>query len=105
MNKAIAGVVLAFMTASLIACGDGKRDGATTMGNAEGEILERSASDDMLPYDTLRSQPPLAEPEKDAKPGASGNAADTSSGQSAAIQPSEEATEVVQPRATTPVAE
>lgn len=29
-------------------------------GNAEGEILPGSASDAMLPYDTVRSQPPLA---------------------------------------------
>jgi hypothetical protein len=29
-------------------------------GTAEGEILPGSASDAMLPYDTVRSQPPLA---------------------------------------------
>lgn len=31
-----------------------------TGGRAEGEILPGSVSDAMLPYDTVRSQPPLA---------------------------------------------
>ena len=37
---------------------------------AGGKILDRSISDDMLPYDTLRSQPPLAEPERAKAAGA-----------------------------------
>ena len=43
---------------ALGACsGDKKDEGA---GKAEGEILPGSTSDAMLPYDTVRSQPPLA---------------------------------------------
>jgi hypothetical protein len=42
----------------LAACGaDKKQEGA---GKAEGEILPGSTSDAMLPYDSVRSQPPLA---------------------------------------------
>lgn len=40
---------------------------------AAGEVLPGSASDAMLPYDTVRSQPPLApQTEAAVKPGASG---------------------------------
>ena len=43
---------------ALAACGSGKNDGGA--GKAEGEILPASASDAMLPLDTVRSQAPLA---------------------------------------------
>lgn len=55
-------VVLAL---ALAACkGEQKPQGA---GSAQGEILPGSASDAMIPYDTVRSQAPLA-----PKPAASG---------------------------------
>lgn len=37
---------------------------------AMGEVLPGSASDAMIPYDTLRSQPPLAPPTESGTPGA-----------------------------------
>jgi hypothetical protein len=40
------------------ACGSGERE--TAKGTAAGEILPGSASDAMLPLDTVRSQAPLA---------------------------------------------
>lgn len=43
---------------SLAACGSGKKDEGA--GKAEGQILPASASDAMLPLDTVRSQAPLA---------------------------------------------
>ena len=44
---------------ALAACnGDGKKE---TGGKAGGEILPASVSDAMLPYDTVRSQAPLAQ--------------------------------------------
>lgn len=49
------------VAATLALCGcqqDNKAD--TAKGAAGGQILPGSASDAMLPYDTLRSQPPLA---------------------------------------------
>ena len=50
-------IVLA-LALSLAACGgDKKQQGA---GTAEGEVLPGSASDAMLPLDTVTSQPPLA---------------------------------------------
>jgi hypothetical protein len=56
MNRTIA--LLALPLALLGACkGGGKQQGA---GKAEGEILPGSASDAMLPLDTVRSQAPLA---------------------------------------------
>jgi hypothetical protein len=48
------------LSLGLAACeGENKGPDART---AVGEILPGSASDAMLPYDTLRSQPPLAPP-------------------------------------------
>jgi len=72
MNKALAAATLGAFAMCLSACGDRKQEAAPTIEKAEGEILTRSVTDDMLPYDTVRSQPPLAEPEdkkSDGKPG------------------------------------
>jgi hypothetical protein len=43
---------------ALAACGSDKKDEGA--GKAEGQILSGSASDAMLPLDTVRSQAPLA---------------------------------------------
>ena len=43
---------------TLAACGSGKKDEGA--GKAAGEILPASASDAMIPLDTVRSQAPLA---------------------------------------------
>jgi hypothetical protein len=51
----------------LAACGDSSGDEA---GTASGEVLEGTISDSMLPLDTVRSQPPLAQPSA-ARTGAS----------------------------------
>ena len=72
MNRAIAAAALTIATACLGACGDADRNDAATIDKAEGEILEPAVADDMLPYDTLRSQPPLADPEEAKKSGAAG---------------------------------
>lgn len=44
---------------TLSACGSSARKDAGS-GKAEGEVLPGSASDAMLPYDTVKSQAPLA---------------------------------------------
>lgn len=67
MSKAIAAAMLTIASVWLGGCGSGGRDATDTIDRAEGEILDRSVSDDMLPYDTLRSQPPLADPEEAEK--------------------------------------
>jgi hypothetical protein len=55
---------------ALAACGSGTSDKKQKdQRTAAGEILPGSVSDAMLPYDTVRSQPPLA-PKETAKPGA-----------------------------------
>ncbi len=78
----------------LAACGDGPGDDA---GVASGEVLEGTISDSMLPLDTVRSQPPLAEPRAvtrtsddggEAPEGEAGDAADEDGG----TAPPEEAT-------------
>ncbi len=51
-----------FAAIALASCGDSQDDGPRKGELASGKILERSISDDMLPYDTVRSQPPRAEP-------------------------------------------
>lgn len=52
---------------ALAACGSGKKDDGA--GRAEGEILPASASDTMLPLDTIRSQAPLAPQAESASKG------------------------------------
>lgn len=49
---------IATMVLALAACGGGNDKGAGR--TAEGQVLEGSASDAMLPVDTVRSQAPLA---------------------------------------------
>lgn len=54
-----AGLVLAAALLALAGCkGDAKKDAGA--GKAQGEVLPGSASDAMLPLDTVKSQAPLA---------------------------------------------
>lgn len=69
-----------FALALLAACSGGeKQQGA---GKAEGEILPGSASDAMLPADTVRSQAPLA-PHAEGSGKARGEAATQAAGEEA----------------------
>jgi len=54
-------VLLAAVGLALTGCG--KKDDDAPKQAAGGELLPRSVSDDMLPYDTLQSQPSLAAPD------------------------------------------
>ena len=62
-------ISLALFSLALVSCGDAGEGGGSAQAEAGGKILDRSISDDMLPYDTLQSQPPPAKP-KDAGNGA-----------------------------------
>ena len=53
------------IAALLAACG--AEPAADDSREAQGEVLEGTVSDAMLPLDTVRSQPPLAEPEAAAR--------------------------------------
>ncbi len=54
-----AGLILAVCVLALAGCkGDAKKDAGA--GKAQGEVLPGSASDAMLPLDTVKSQAPLA---------------------------------------------
>lgn len=54
-----AGLILAASMLALAGCkGDAKKDAGA--GKAQGEVLPGSASDAMLPLDTVKSQAPLA---------------------------------------------
>jgi hypothetical protein len=56
MNSALRALCLSALPLALAAC-----QGETAQqSTAEGEILPGSTSDAMLPYDSVRSQPPLA---------------------------------------------
>lgn len=68
-------VLILLAPLALSACGSGTDKKQKDQRTAAGEILPGSASDAMLPYDTVRSQPPLA-PKDVAKPGAKGAVAD-----------------------------
>jgi len=73
------------LAALTLASCDGKsgRSAGESDARASGEILKRSVSDDMLPYDTLKSHPPLEKP----RPASEGSAA------SAEANPTEEQAE------------
>lgn len=58
---------------------------------AGGELLPRSTTDDMLPYDTVRSEPPLADPEAMASGDVGSPAAEASEAAAAAGEAAEEA--------------
>ena len=61
---------VALLTVQVAACGERSED-KTNEVSAGGKILKRSVADDMLPYDTVKSHPPLARPAKietDAEP-------------------------------------
>lgn len=60
---------------ALAACGSGSDKKGKDQRTAAGEILPGSVSDAMLPYDTVRSQPPLA-PRESGKPSAKNEPAD-----------------------------
>ncbi|MGN6356532.1 MAG: hypothetical protein ACTHLU_03520 [Novosphingobium sp.] len=62
---------------ALVACGSGTSDKKQKDRRiAVGEILPGSVSDAMLPYDTVRSQPPLAPRESGRAGGKAGEAAE-----------------------------
>jgi hypothetical protein len=52
--------ILALLLSLAVCACNAEKKAAATPGTASGEVLPRSASDAMLPYDSLRSQPPLA---------------------------------------------
>ena len=74
-------------TLALGGCQDESPDEKT----AGGELLPRSTTDDMLPYDTVRSEPPLADPETVATGEAGSPAADASEAAAEAGEAAEEA--------------
>ncbi|MBW8755351.1 MAG: hypothetical protein JF595_14610 [Sphingomonadales bacterium] len=81
-------LVLCALPLALAGCkADKKPDEART---AQGEILEGSASDAMLPLDTVRSQPPLAPEATSSGKAGPGNraSAEPSEAASAAAEPS-----------------
>lgn len=79
--------VLVVLPLALAACGKSDQSAKAT---AAGEVLPGSASDAMLPLDTLRSQPPLAPPveassqARERKPEAAADAAPSDAASAAA---------------------
>ena len=65
--------VLAALPLLLAACGDG--GDAVDPALAKGDVQGGTISDDMLPYDTVQSQPPLAEGAEDDEDSAGADAA------------------------------
>lgn len=71
----------------LAACGDKSSDSDARA--ASGQVLEGSITDAMLPVDTVRSQPPLADPAAAAKATASAVSPTGGSAPADAVEPSE----------------
>ncbi len=59
MTSTLRLIALLALPLALAACGSGEQKGKDQR-TAAGEILPGSISDSMLPYDTVRSHPPLA---------------------------------------------
>jgi hypothetical protein len=92
MKQRIAIALLGPAAIAITACGSDRA--SETIDEAEGEILTRSVTDDMIPYERLSSQPPLADPdeaEKADSPGEGGGAG-SPSGTSASGEPAAEGT-------------
>lgn len=68
MHRMAAAAALAF---ALAACGDQTEDNAGT-GDAEGEVLGGTISDEMLPLGTIRSQSPPLRTDPDGEGGDNG---------------------------------
>lgn len=62
-STVLARAALALALAAALPLGGCKKDKEPAGATAAGEILPRSVTDDMLPYDTVRSQAPLANPD------------------------------------------
>ena len=100
MKNAFAFVCLSAAVLALGACGEKKEP--ARQDTAGGEILDHSIGDDMLPYDTVRSQPPLApkatasgatgQPETETAGEETENGAPASATESASSPPAAEAT-------------
>ena len=60
MIPALRFCTLLLLASALASCGDTDKDGAKQASSANSVILKGTISDDMIPYDTLRSQPPPA---------------------------------------------
>jgi len=81
------GLIVAAALLALAGCNrDAKKD---TGGTAQGEVLPGSASDAMLPLDTVKSQAPLA-------PKSEGGEAGDAKG-AKAVKPSEKASDAAEP--------
>lgn len=66
--KALTGIALLALGCTCIAgCGEKETTEKATPGAVSGKILERSITDDMLPYDSVTSQPPRANPSGDGE--------------------------------------
>ena len=104
MKPALRYACLMALPLALAACKSEKK-APEKGGTAQGEVLPGSASDAMLPYDTVRSQPPLAppptdEPKSSGKASKSKGAAEKDAGPGAA--PAED--DAPTPKAATPAA-
>jgi hypothetical protein len=107
MKKAFTLACLGAASLTLGACGDSEKP--EQQNTAGGEILERSVSDDMLPYDTVRSLPPLA-PQKMASSEGAARSGDESvdeanEGETGEPETDAEGAPAQSPGETTPVSE
>ena len=90
-----AGLILAACVLALAGCkGDAKKDAGA--GKAQGEVLPGSASDAMLPLDTVKSQAPLA-PKSEGGEGGDAKGAKGKSG----AKPSDAATDAPEAKSET----
>lgn len=85
LRPAVTRALILVLPLALAACG-GTEKKQKDQRTAAGEILPGSISDSMLPYDTVRSQPPLvpSEPGKGSPKGAAGAQPDAAASDAAA---------------------
>ena len=110
MNICLRTLLLASAAGLLAGCGDDPQpeQGTADGRSAAGEVLEGSISDEMLPYGSLRSRPPLAEigdiPESEGGPRAAREAEAAPEGEASPAEEVEE-NEDNQPAETAPAGE
>lgn len=76
MTRHAARILAAALALALAGCGS--HNDKAPSDAAGGEVLKGTINDDMLPYDTVRSQPPLAAPSGTASPSDAKSAAPAS---------------------------
>ncbi len=90
MRRTALVLVISGLCGALVACGDEPEQTGQRDVSVGGKILDRSITDDMLPYDTVTSQAPRAKSENNGSGSSAGQAGETGRTNAPAVTPDAE---------------